>query len=142
MPLRRLHICMFLLLISTGLTFAADEAPVCPSETQVEQKVVLPDGNWKGYDSRPRHLFINVMFSEGEPSKQMILAPTLQHKKGRKQTDTWKFTPSDTGYWISCEYTGTSMVLSRKLPDHIKSCEVEYDAKFSTPVAKRVICKP
>jgi hypothetical protein len=137
-----IQICIFMLLIGAGSTFAEDETPVCPSETQVEQNVVLPAGNWKEYDSRPRHLFINVMFSEGEPSKQMILSPTQQRKKGRKQIDTWKFTPSDAGYWISCEYTGTSMVLSRKLPDHIKSCEVEYDAKFSTPVAQRVICKP
>ncbi len=135
-------ICVFMLLISINLADAEGEVPVCPSEIQVEQKVLLPDGNWKEYESRPRHSFINIIFSEGEPSKEIILAPTKQHKNRLVQIDTWIFTPSERGYWVSCEYTGTSMVLYQKLPEHIKSCEVEYDMKFSTPVAKRLICKP
>ncbi len=142
MRLKSAQICVFMLLISINWANAEDKVPVCPSEIQVEQKVVPPGGNWKEYESRPRHSFINVIFSEGEPTNEIILAPTKQHKNRLVQIDTWIFTPSERGYWISCEYTGTSMVLFQKLPDHIKSCEVEYDMKFSTPVVKRLICKP
>ena len=130
-----------MILIGSHSVFPASNTPVCPSEIQVEQKVIGLPTDWKEADSQREHRFINIMFSEGEPSKQVILAPTQQKKGKRTLVNTWVFSPSASGYWLSCAYSGTSMIVSQRLSEKITSCEVEYDASFSVPVAKRVSCK-
>jgi hypothetical protein len=135
------HLALVVLLIGSHAAFAASNAPVCPLEIQVEQKVIGLAADWKESDSDTQHRFVNVMFSEGEPSNQVILAPTKQKKGRRTLVNAWVFSPSATGYWLSCVYGGTSMVVSQRLPEKITACEVEYDTNFSVPVAKRVSCK-
>jgi hypothetical protein len=132
---------MIMILIGSPSVFAASNTPVCPPEIQVEQKVIGLPSEWKEADSQAQHRFVNVMFSEGEPSKQVILAPTQQKKGKRSLVNTWVLSSSASGYWLSCAYSGTSMIVSQRLPEKITSCEVEYDASFSVPVAKRVTCK-
>ena len=134
-------LALVMILIGSHAVFAASNAPVCPPEIQVEQKVIGLSADWKESDSQREHRFVNVMFSEGEPSDQVILAPTRLKKGKRTLVNTWIFLPSATGYWLSCAYTGTSMVVSQRLSEKITSCEVEYDTNFSVPVAKRVSCK-
>jgi hypothetical protein len=135
------HLALIMILIGSNTVFAVSNAPVCPAEIQVEQTVVGLPADWKAADSETQHRFVNVMFSEGEPSNQVILAPTRLKKGKRTLVNTWVFLPSTAGYWLSCAYTGTSMVVSQKLPEKITSCEVEYDTVFAVPVAMRVSCK-
>lgn len=135
------YLALVMLLIGSHAVFAASNTPVCPPEIQVEQKVIGLPADWKESDSQKEHRFVNVMFSEGEPSNQVILAPTQQRKGKRSLVDTWVFSLSASGYWLSCAYSGTSMVVSQRLSEKITSCEVEYDTNFSIPVAKRVSCK-
>jgi hypothetical protein len=35
--------------------------------------------------------------------------------------------PNPRGFWIACTYSGTSIVLSRRLPDEVKVCRVTYE---------------
>lgn len=135
------YLALVMLLIGSHSVFAASNTPVCAPEIQVEQKVIGLPADWKESDSQRQHRFVNIMFSEGEPSNQVILAPSRQKKGKRSLVNAWVFSPSTSGYWLSCVYTGTSMVLSQRLSDKITSCEVEYDTNFSAPVAKRVSCK-
>jgi hypothetical protein len=138
-----IHVCLILAMILLGShsALAAGNAPACPPEIQVEQKVIGLPTDWKESDSQREHRFVNVMFSEGEPSNQVILAPAGQKKGKHALVNAWVFSPSAAGYWLSCAYSGTSMVVSQRLPEKITSCEVEYDTNFSVPVAKRVSCR-
>ncbi len=120
---------------------ASGQTPSCPQEITVEQKATPPNSQWKPFDSQPRHPFLSVAFSEGDPSGRAILAPTRQQKTKQRQVDIWLFPESSLGYWLSCEYSGTSMTLSRPLDVGVKSCEAEYDPRFSSPVVKQLTCK-
>jgi len=80
----------------------------------------------------------NIQFSSGDPSEYAWLVPDTD----KKHSATWQFVPkSKEGYWITCEYQLTSVTLTQRLPDDVKSCTVEYDARFSNPVPKSVRCK-
>jgi hypothetical protein len=135
------HLALIMILIGSNGVFAASNAPVCPAEIQVEQTVIGLPADWKAADSETQHRFVNVMFSEGEPGDKVILAPSREKKTKRALVSTWVFSPSTTGYWLSCGYTGTSMVVSQKLSEKFTSCQVEYDTAFAVPVAKRLSCK-
>jgi hypothetical protein len=122
-----------------GNSFAI-ETPVCPPEIKVEQKALETPSGWSTLHSRSKHVFINVQFSEDEPSKQFILAPSREKKQKGAIVNIWDFTPSPSGYWVSCIYHETNIVLTRKLPSEIKSCEVEYEKNISSPMVKRLKC--
>jgi hypothetical protein len=64
--------------------------------------------------------------------------PRLIHAVHKRCLD---FLTVRTGYWLSCAYSGTSMVASRRLSEKIRSCEVEYETRFSISVAKQVSCQ-
>lgn len=130
---------MLTLAFSTNVLAISSDV-LCPEEISVTQRVDNLKEGWTAYDEQPQHRFLNVLFSEGDPGKQVILVPTQQKKRMKGQTSTWLFGPSVEGYWVSCEYTGTSVVVFKKLPENIRSCIVEYDANFSAPVARSVKC--
>lgn len=115
----------------------ASGALECPSHVVVQQEAREVPKGWQAFEPSRKHPLISVEFSEGEPIHQVTLLPT------EEQGDSvaiWTFTPSAEGYWISCGYNSTSMVLSRKLPDRTTSCLVEYDKDFSTPLPKSIHC--
>jgi hypothetical protein len=136
---KRLPLIAWALLASVAM--ASGQNPSCPAEITVEQKATPPDPQWKPFDSQPRHPFLSVAFSEGDPSGRAILAPTRQQKTKQRQADIWLFPESSLGYWLLCEYSGTSMTLSRPLDAGVKSCEAEYDPRFSSAVVKQLTCK-
>lgn len=112
----------------------------CPPALTVEQKVASVPG-WAAFESEEHHPFANVVLSEGEPSGKVILAPASTTRRKKSLTSVWRFTPSERGYWLSCAYAGTSRLLSRRLPEGVTTCSVEYDANFAVPVATRVTCR-
>jgi len=118
----------------------AIETSICPPEIKVEQKALETPSGWSTLHSRSKHVFINVSFSEDEPSKQFILAPSRERKQKGAIVNTWDFTPSSSGYWVSCTYHETNIVLTRKLSNEIKSCEVEYEKNISSPIVRRFRC--
>lgn len=114
------------------------EQIVCPEEIKVAQNAVEIPAGWKATNKPTRYPFTNVSFSEGQPEERIILAPDLEVK----YKATWRFDEkSKDGYWISCEYGSTSVVMSKMLPAKIKECTVTYDRAFSQPVVKQVLCK-
>jgi hypothetical protein len=64
-----------------------------------------------------------------------------EDKGKRTLVNTWVLSPSDSGYWLSRAYSGTSMIVFQRLSDKITFCEVEYNANFAILVAKRVSCR-
>lgn len=99
---------------------------------------VIP--GWQAFDSDQQHPYVGVSFSEGAPDQKTVLAPTTEKKIKGGTLAVWKFPVSATGYWVSCLYAETSATIATKLANDIRSCEVEYDGRFSLPVAKRWHC--
>jgi hypothetical protein len=112
----------------------------CPSELRVAQEIGENVKDWKPFNSKDRHPYIGVSFSQGPPDEQVILAPSSEKKHRGNIIATWELPPSTDGYWVSCLYSKTSAVVVRKLEGNPSSCEVEYDNRFSTPVAKQWRC--
>ncbi|MCU6432929.1 hypothetical protein LPB67_03950 [Undibacterium sp. Jales W-56] len=134
-------ILFFVLIAPSYLAFAVNAVPACPSELQVEQTVSkLPEG-WTGYSTNKKHRFVNVMFSNGDPTQSFILVPSKELKRNKEDIAIWRFEPSEKAYWISCIYSETKATLARELPDNIKICTVAYDARFTSPVVKEIKCE-
>ena len=113
----------------------------CPSELEVEQKAVRVAPTWKSFTLGTPHRLISALFSEDDPMQETTLAPA-RHQAGKDtSTDTWTFTASPVGYWVSCVYSGTSIVVSQKLPPSVTSCDVEFDIRFTPPVATKISCR-
>jgi hypothetical protein len=113
----------------------------CPEQIQVEQRAVdLPPG-LQAFESAARHDWVSVQFSDGSPEEQAWLAPDSTRHGGKSFTNAWRFTAAAPGIWLSCGYTGTSLVASFRLGDGVRACEVHYDGNFSPPAATAIDCR-
>jgi hypothetical protein len=136
-----------LLFAYTAFAHAEDYRLVCPATINVQQSIKNAPEGWTagifGGDAvNVKYLLTNVEFSSGDPSGLAWLVPDADKKTRSMHTATWNFTPhSKDGYWISCDYTHTSVSLVKRLPDQIKSCTIEYDARYSDLVVKDVRCQ-
>ncbi|HEV2674705.1 MAG TPA: STY0301 family protein [Aliidongia sp.] len=134
----------FLLPMLAALSIAGvarAEIVPCPDKLAVEQRVTALPQNWGSFDSEPVHGLAGVSLSEGNPSELATLVPTTDRRQGKVAVTTWTFIPSKEGYWLSCLYAGTSMAVTRKLPDGVKSCRVESDAQVSPPLPTKIDCR-
>ena len=107
----------------------------------MRQAIVAVPAGWSGFEDQDAHPLAAVSLSEGEPSKQATLVPDSSRRKGKLAVTTWRFTASSEGYWLSCLYGGTSMGVTRKLPDGVKSCRVEGDAQIDPPSPTKIECR-
>jgi hypothetical protein len=107
----------------------------------VEQRAVNPPAGFQPFDPPGAHHWDNVAFSDGPPEQNAWLAPDSTQHHGKSFTNTWTFASGGNGTWLSCGYTGTSVVLSRRLPDNTRRCQVRYDETMSPPVATAVSCR-
>lgn len=121
----------------------ASDFYACPSELKVAANVSDSPSGWEVINTDDRHPYVGVSFSLGPPSDQAILAPDGARISQSGRIAVWHFPGSTVqAYWVSCLYAETSATLAKKLPAHIGSCEVEYDGRFSAPVAKTWRCLP
>lgn len=133
------------LLLFLGATVWADAARaeiiLCPDQLAVQQSVTPTPAGWQSFDSQEAHPLAGVSLSEGNPTELATLVPTSDRKQGKVAVTTWNFIPSKDGYWLSCLYAGTSMAVTRKLPDGVKSCRVESDAQTTPPSPTKIECR-
>ncbi len=113
---------------------------ICPPQLQVSQEIKDDTKEWKKFNVDEKYPYIGVSFSQGTPDKKVILAPTSEKKRAGNIVATWLLPPTTEGYWIACLYNGTSAIIAKQLEANVTSCEVEYDARFSSPVAKKWHC--
>ncbi len=136
----RLAVCL-LLAIATCSGAAWSAEPLCPTHLSVEQRAVDPPAGFQPFDPAVTHPWDTVAFSDGPPDQMAWLAPDTTQHRGKSFTNIWTFASAGGGTWLSCGYAGTSLVLSRRLPDSTRRCEVRYDATMSPPVATAVTCR-
>jgi len=106
--------------------FASD---ACPREIEVEQRVgVVPEG-WNAAQTTATVALASVTFFDGPPSEKASLKFDSEDLQKRDRVASWNLPPNVRGYWISCGYQNTTAVISRRLPENIRSCAVTYDRR-------------
>jgi len=101
----------------------------CPREIEVEQRVdVVPEG-WNAAQTTATVALASVTFFDGPPSEKASLKFDSEDMQKRDRVASWNLPPNVRGYWISCGYQNTTAVISRRLPENIRSCAVTYDRR-------------
>jgi hypothetical protein len=125
-----------------GLAVSVVAAPVsCPAALTVQQTAPNPPAGMKILDIARDHPWTNAQFSDGPPEQQAWLAPDSTRRRGQETVNTWRFSPSADGVWLSCVYIGTSLTAAFRLPKTVRGCEVRYDETVSPAAAKFVTCQ-
>ncbi|HZM48185.1 MAG TPA: STY0301 family protein [Burkholderiales bacterium] len=119
---------------------------LCPETVNVEQRVTDPPQGWEPGLSGMKSQLAMVTFFDGPPGERASLKYDSELKqRGGTWVATWTLAPNGRGYWVQCAYDNTTAVLSRKLPETVKTCAVTYErttkAANALPVVKHVVCK-
>lgn len=143
------------LLACLAITFLAWVSPesgaqsfaknACPPKIEVEHRVTaVPDG-WETARATAAASLASVTFFDGPPTERASLKYDSEDRQKRDQVAIWNLSPSARGYWISCGYENTTAVVSRRLPENIRSCTVTYErrkrGKAGLPAIKSITCK-
>jgi hypothetical protein len=112
----------------------------CPAEIQTEQSAPKPPQGWTAFVDKvnARHWLMDVGFYDGPPVEMVGLK---QESEDDTLPATWTFEPRKEGrhIWQVCTYGDTSVMLSRPLPDGIKTCRATYEyQKGYVPVKRHV----
>lgn len=120
---------MLTVLMAVAALAAAPSPPLvdCPRTVVVEQKPVEPPAGWSAADDGSPHRLAGVTFFDGPPAELASLKYDDEASAEKEWTGIWHFEPNPRGYWIACTYSGTSIVLSRRLPATVKICRVTYE---------------
>ena len=116
----------------------------CPRTIAVEQKPVAPPADWSATDDGSPHRLTGNTFFDGPPAELASLVYDEEAPTGKEWTGVWHFAANPRGYWIACTYSGTSIVLSRRLPAEVKVCRVTYEQESREgPVGdiKKIDCR-
>ena len=134
-----------LVAIAACASRAAAAGISCPPTIQTDQKASAPAPWTVGYGALPIAL-AQVTIFEGPPSEQASLVYDNEKKLPREIVLTWNLAPSKRGYWIQCAYSSTTAMVSRRLPDGVKHCEVRLarDSTFvnGQAVVNKAECGP
>lgn len=118
----------------------------CPQKVEVEQRVAsIPEG-WEGGRATATVALASVTFFDGPPAEKAALKFDSEDRQKRDRVAYWNLPPGARGYWISCGYAGTTAVISRRLPDSVRSCAVTYERSRKPggggqPAVKRIDCR-
>jgi len=138
--MRRFEACLVGFACLAAPVVRASDLPECPKELTVRQSVDGEPAGWQALSTHDKHPYVGVSFTEGPPDRKVILAPSRSKRVHGASVSTWSLAKSNDGYWVSCLYGETSATVATKLPSDVAHCEVEYDKRFSRPVAKRWRC--
>ena len=117
----------------------------CPQKIEVEQRVAaLPEG-WEAGQTTATVVLVSVAFFDGPPAKQAALKYDSEDRQKRDRVAFWNLPPGARGYWISCGYENTTAVVSRRLPESVRSCAVTYERRkrgaAGLPAIKSITCR-
>ena len=117
---------------------AADPTTQCPTEIETTQTLSTQNSNWENSIDDTKHPMLGIRFSDGPPAEIAWLVPDRTETGG---VQTWVLPKSDRGYWVSCSYANTKILLSKRLAATTGRCRVWYDKGYAVPVAIRYECK-
>lgn len=117
---------------------AAAAIEQCPAEVITRQTLAGAHKGWRDLNESTRHPLHSIRFSEGDPSEMAWLAPTSA--KG-PSIQNWILPKSASGYWVSCGYGSTNILLTLRLPANTVNCTVWFDKDYQPPIALKYLCK-
>ncbi|CEK10510.1 STY0301 family protein [Legionella hackeliae] len=123
MNLRCYYFLMMAMILISRTSFSlSGNIPVCPDKIAVkEQLLKLPTG-WESLTSDIPHFLNGISVYSGHPRDLVALKPDAINEKKAM----WSFSTKDTIY-VVCEYNGTSIILTQKIPAKIRHCELIYN---------------
>ena len=119
---------MVLLLAVLGASAHVGAAmlPQCPAELPVAAVKVSAPAGWVSYVPGPLALY-SAQMASGPPEELAVLVG--EPVKGRKRATSYVWTTPGfaQGMWLQCLYgDGGEVVISRRLPEPIRECVVDY----------------
>jgi hypothetical protein len=144
MKYRSLLICAALTPLLCEFGKAAD-ASLCPATIRVRQELSAPVAGWTPMQNDAPVQLAGITFYDGTPAERASLVYDQMTKVDRKQIASWRFA-ADAAHaiWVSCNYSGTTVELTRSLPSQTTSCEVTYDPQqqiSGLPRIEKITCK-
>jgi hypothetical protein len=99
----------------------------CPDSLSTSQSATRTPPGWEAVPSSGTAHLDSVGFYLDNPGKGGALAPDKTEKKEREESVLWTFSraPGDQ-FWAACIYTGTNLMLVRKIAPDVSKCEVRY----------------
>jgi len=144
MKYRSVLICAVLTPLLCEFGVAAD-ASLCPSTIRVRQELSASVAGWTPMQSDAPAQLAGITFYDGPPAEKASLVYDQMTNAGRKQIASWRFAPgASRPIWVSCNYSGTTVELTRSLPSKTTSCEVTYDPQqqiSGLPLIEKITCK-
>ena len=114
----------------------------CPRTIQVRQVATdVPSGFTTAVSATPPQL-ASVTFFDGKPEEEASLVYDRKTPGRNGIRAYWTFQPSSQ-IWLSCSYSGTSVVLSRPLPG-VTRCMVVYKKDITVnglPEVDHIFCR-
>ena len=101
----------------------------CPQKIEVEQRFAAAPEGWEAAQPTTTVSLASVTFFDGPPTEKASLKFDTEDMQKRDRVAHWNLPPNVRGYWISCGYQNTTAVISRRLPENIRSCAVTYDRR-------------
>jgi hypothetical protein len=117
---------------------------LCPETISVEQRVIEPPQGWEPGLSGAKPQLAMVTVFDGPPAERASLKYDSELKQRPGWVATWLLAPNARGHWIQCAYENTTAVLSKRLPETVRTCNVTYErstkAANALPIVKHVAC--
>lgn len=123
-------VVMATLALLLGKAASADdrsEFVKCPESPAVEESFRDVEPGWEALrDEGKRGVHLtSISIYDGHPSGMATLVPNTAETKNKKRTSRWNLVPnSESGYWLSCNYSNTLLMVARRIPLSASVCEV------------------
>jgi len=115
----------------------------CPDTISAKETLVKAEQGWKESRSDLPIRFAGLTFFDGPPEQKASLVNDTESMVKGKRIAVWKFGPQSR-IWISCSYSGSSIVLSRPLAKGTSKCTVMYIPKQTIaglPAIEKIDCE-
>jgi hypothetical protein len=132
--MRAMLLC--LLWLAGGLS--AEELS-CPATVKVRQVAQDVPAGWTSALSTVQPRLAGVTFFDGKPEDEASLVYDRMTPSRNGMRATWTFA-ANSHIWLSCNYTGTNVVLSRALPA-VTRCTVLYRKEGTALDVDRIFCR-
>ncbi len=140
----KISFCLISLLLTSACSSSAQPA-ACPDVISVNQALKTPLAGWTStIDSSPNRLS-GVTFFDGPPEEKASLVNDRTTKAAGKEIAIWHFDlRPKREIWIACGYSGTSVVLAKRLPPKTAACQVTYNPHqqiAGSPLIESIACQ-
>jgi len=124
--------------LAFALSAPAVAADLCPPQIATKQQLDQDLVGWESYTRRIKHTLKTVQLFEEHPSRQLALKPDEFVERKGKSVHVWRL-HAEAEYWIQCGYSGTAVVLAKRLPPGVTRCEAAWTPRYREVVEVR--CK-